>query len=146
MMTTEEHNDKPTGSNDGRSQAVTNYFKKVIEMHEHFGIPMQTSPGFLDPETMQFRIRFLDEELGEIDLANENHDLEEIADGLIDLIIVALGTAAMMGLPLDDMFQEVHEANMRKVRVEHAGESKRGHGFDLKKPVDWKGPNLRKFL
>jgi len=77
---------------------------------------------------------------------DENHDLEEIADGLIDLIIVALGTAAMMGLPLDDMFQEVHEANMRKVRVEHAGESKRGHGFDLKKPVDWKGPNLRKFL
>jgi predicted HAD superfamily Cof-like phosphohydrolase len=121
-------------------------FDLVKAMHEKFGIPLQAQPGMLDEDTMHFRLEFLDEELNEIIDAWEAGDLEEIADGLIDLIIVALGTAAMMGLPFNEMFQEVHEANMRKVRVEHAGESKRGHGFDLKKPVDWQGPNLRKFL
>lgn len=121
-------------------------FKLVKGMHEHFGIPMQQTPGLLDEETMNFRLKFLAEELNETWEAWENADLESIADGLIDLCIVALGTAAMMGLPFNDMFVEVHEANMRKVRVEHPSESKRGHGFDLKKPVDWKGPNLRKFL
>lgn len=121
-------------------------FDLVKDMHIHFEIPMEATPGFLDEDTMQFRLDFLEEELSEIHEAWQNSDLEEIADGLIDLIIVALGTAAMMGLPFNEMFMEVHEANMRKVRVDHAGESKRGHGFDLKKPVDWKGPNLGKFL
>lgn len=121
-------------------------FGLVKAMHEHFKIPMQQTPGLLDEETMDFRLKFLDEELNEIRDAWAVGDIEEIADGLIDLCIVALGTAAMMGLPFNDMFVEVHEANMRKVRVEHPSESKRGNGFDLKKPVDWKGPNLRKFL
>lgn len=121
-------------------------FDLVKSMHEHFQIPMETTPGFLDEDTMQFRLDFLEEELNEIHEAWHNSDLEEIADGLIDLIIVALGTAAMMGLPFNEMFMEVHEANMRKVRVENADDSKRGHSFDLKKPIDWKGPDLRKFL
>lgn len=121
-------------------------FKLVKAMHDHFKIPMQQTPGLLDEDTMEFRLKFLDEELNELYAAWENNDLEEMADGLIDLCIVALGTAAMMGLPFNAMFVEVHEANMRKVRVESAEDSKRGHGFDLKKPVDWKGPNLRKFL
>lgn len=121
-------------------------FALVKAMHEHFGIPLQQTPGLLDEETMNFRLKFLAEELNETWEAWENADLESLADGLIDLCIVALGTAAMMGLPFNDMFVEVHEANMRKVRVEHPAESKRGHGFDLKKPVDWKGPDLRKFL
>lgn len=121
-------------------------FSKIVEMHEFFGIPLQTEPGFLDEGTMRFRLDFLTEELNETIYANEVADLEGVADGLVDLIIVALGTAAMMGLPFNEMFMEVHEANMRKVRVEHSGESKRGHGFDLKKPVDWQGPDLRKFL
>jgi predicted HAD superfamily Cof-like phosphohydrolase len=121
-------------------------FRLVKKMHEHFGIPLQKEPGLLDEETMDFRIRFLREELRELEDAYDVADIEEIADGLIDLCIVAMGTAAMMGLDFNNMFLEVNAANMRKVRVEHAGESKRGHGFDLKKPVDWKGPDLRKYL
>lgn len=121
-------------------------FGLVKAMHEHFNIPMQKTPGLLDEDTMQFRLKFLDEELNEIWSAWAKSDIEEIADGLIDLCIVALGTAAMMGLPFNEMFTEVHEANMRKVRVENPAESKRGHGFDLKKPADWQGPNLGKFL
>jgi predicted HAD superfamily Cof-like phosphohydrolase len=121
-------------------------FALVKAMHEKFNIPLQQTPGLLDEDTMDFRLKFLDEELNEIWSAWAQGDIEEIADGLIDLCIVALGTAAMMGLPFNDMFTEVHEANMRKVRVENPAESKRGHGFDLKKPAGWQGPNLRKFL
>ena len=54
--------------------------------------------------------------------------------------------AALGCVPLADCFWEVHQANMRKERVLHAGESKRGSAFDIKKPVGWQGPNLKPLL
>lgn len=121
-------------------------FALVTSMHQKFEIPMEKTPGFLDPMTMEFRLNFLEEELEEIRNANFDEDLEELADGLIDLVIVALGTAAMMGMDFNAMFMEVHKANMNKVRVNDASESKRGHNFDLRKPEGWQPPNLRPFL
>jgi predicted HAD superfamily Cof-like phosphohydrolase len=129
-----------------RSKTSLDQFEMVAGMHEHFGIPLQQTPGFLDPDTMRFRLEFLEEELDEIMIANFEENLEELADGLVDLVIVALGTAAMMGLPFNDLFLEVHKANMNKVRVDHPSESKRGSGFDLKKPDGWQKPNLGKYL
>ena len=38
-------------------------------------------------------------------------------DALIDLTYVAMGTAYMMGLPWQDLWDEVQRANMSKVRA-----------------------------
>lgn len=58
--------------------------------------------------------RLMLEELGETLDAMRKGDLVELADGLADLVYVALWTAVVHGIPLDDVFAEVHRANMMK--------------------------------
>jgi predicted HAD superfamily Cof-like phosphohydrolase len=85
-------------------------------------------------------------------------NLAEALDGLHDLVYVALGTSDLMGMhaevsdaavdhnpfAIESVHQftwdRVHSANMNKVRVEHAHESKRGTTFDLRKPQGWTPP------
>ena len=83
-------------------------FNKVGDFHEKFGL--ERVPEFfhplsvlvrtipppavkLDPELIKFRLRFLREELEEIEQGYRDGDLEQVADGLVDLVYVALGTA-----------------------------------------------------
>lgn len=67
-------------------------------------------------------------------------DLVEVADGLCDLIYVSLGCAVEMGLPIEELFAEVHRSNMLKV-----GASKRADGKTMK-PEGWQPPYLGKIL
>lgn len=60
------------------------------------------------------RARLMLEELGELLTASAMNDVEEIADGLADLLYVTLGTAVEWGLPLGPVFDDVHRANMEK--------------------------------
>jgi predicted HAD superfamily Cof-like phosphohydrolase len=45
-----------------------------------------------------------------------------------------------MGLPFDELWKQVHAANMRKVRAEVPSDSKRGSTFDVVKPPGWVSP------
>jgi len=74
------------------------------------------------------------------------HALTIMADSLVDLEYFTLGTAAMMGLPHDEIFEAVHEANMQKVLVESAEESKRLNKLDVKKPEGWTPPDVLAIL
>lgn len=120
----------------------------VYEFQAKFNVPMATQPEFLDPDTMEFRMQFLQEELDELDVAFEKRDLEKVIDALIDLEYVLKGTILMMGLAekWPELWAEVHRANMTKVRAAHAGESKRKNALDVIKPPGWQPPNLRKVL
>lgn len=69
-----------------------------------------------------------------------DQDLIEAIDGLVDLIVVALGTAVEMGIDLDSFWEEVHRANMAKV-----GGPKREDGKQLK-PEGWQPPDHRVVL
>lgn len=122
-------------------------FDDVAEFHERFGLLISGgSPRLLDLELFRFRLKFLHEELDEFTDAHLRGDLVEAADGLIDLVYVALGTAVMMGLPWQALWDEVHRANMKKIRVASSDESKRGSAFDVRKPASWVPPDLRKHL
>lgn len=77
----------------------------------------------------------------------------EVLDGLIDLLYVLMGTAHLFGLlklhglgrvftKFEEAWYRVHMANMRKIRVARPAESKRGVGFDVKKPEGWQAPDL----
>ena len=63
---------------------------------------------------LQFRLEFLQEELNETQLAYENADAEEVVDGLIDLIVIAVGTLDILDVDADKAWDEVHKANMAK--------------------------------
>jgi predicted HAD superfamily Cof-like phosphohydrolase len=56
------------------------------------------------------------EELAELTVAMHERNLVECADGLIDLMYVTVGALVDMGLGpiMDEMFYEVHKANMTK--------------------------------
>lgn len=92
-------------------------------------------------------------------------DQEGSLDAIVDLLYVAFGTAELFGAfkpqqcsscsgvvgcnrdmcqrtILEEAWDRVQEANMKKVRVKTAGDSKRGSKWDVKKPDGWKPPSL----
>lgn len=121
-------------------------FQDVVDFHEKFKIPVYTTPMLLDPTTMDYRLKFLTEELGEIVKGYYERDIHQVADGLVDLVYVAMGTATMMGLPWENLWDEVQRANMSKVRTPSANHSKRGNAFDVIKPAGWTQPDFTEWL
>ena len=116
--------------------------KNIEEFSTKFKLPQLDKPGFLDDDLMMFRLLFIREEVDELNLAMVYEDLEDALDALVDIMYVVLGTAWMMNLPIMDAWDRVHAANMKKVRVENASESKRNSSYDLKKPDGWEPPDL----
>lgn len=128
---------------------MTITFDFVEALHKKFNLPKPDKPALLNKELLEFRSKFMHEEVKEFIIAHNEGNLEDAFDALIDLIYVIYGTLYFMGIDkqmLFDGFVEVHNANMKKEKVERASESKRGHSFDLKKPADWKAPNHSKIL
>lgn len=124
-------------------------FESVGKMYKHFNLPFtedETVSHLLSDEDTNFRLKFLREELKELTTAYSNQDLIEIADALIDLEIVVLGTLHLHGMPQSELFQEVQRSNMEKVRVSSPEQSKRGSSLDLIKPKGWKPPAIGRIL
>jgi len=124
---------------------LSNY-EDVAVFHEKFGLTYDGKPRLLDAETVRFRLKFLEEELMEFRVSAISDDLPGMADALIDLVYVAMGTAYMMGLPWQQLWAEVQRANMSKVRASSEAESKRGSSLDVIKPRGWQGPDIEGVL
>lgn len=111
-------------------------FTHVKRFHQKFGLITNGVPVHLTRRKLNERIEFLQEELDEFQAACVLQDLDGQADALIDLVYVAKGTAVMLGLPWEALWDDVHRANMEKVR----GVSHRGHAVDCVKPPYWTPP------
>lgn len=118
----------------------------VKDFQTKFGIPMPETPTFLSNEAFEFRVNFLQEELEEFYGDHKAGNMEGAADALVDLVYVAHGTALMMGIPWEKIWDEVQRANMTKVRATSAEQSKRGTALDIIKPAGWVGPDHKKAL
>lgn len=114
----------------------------VRAFHEKFGMLDNEVPWHLTKRKLLERADCMQEELNEFRVAVEAQDMVEMADGLIDIAYFAKGTAAMMGLPWRALWDDVHAANMRKVR----GTTHRGHLVDVMKPPGWIGPRTNSIL
>ena len=129
-----------------------NNFKDVLKMHDHFDLGVgeqdpDPSPRLLAVKDMERRIRFLQEELNELIAGAARNELPEVADALIDIVGVAMGTAVMMGLPWRALWDDVLRANMEKERDESGSLGGRGAGgVDLKKPTGWAPPKTSHIL
>ena len=117
-------------------------FIQVAAMHQKFGLPMPMTPRSLTTEELMGRVEMMTEELVELMRAHRNNDLAEEADALVDLVVFAMGTAVMMGLPWNAMFSEVQRANMSK----ELGVGKRKNKLDLIKPLGWRPPDIAGIL
>lgn len=121
------------------SQAMSD----IQDFHKKFGLAYEGPPRILPADIERFRIGFMQEELDEFGEACAKKDLVKAADALGDLMYVLLGTAYLMGLPLDEIFEVIHAANMTKVRAVDIGESKRGSTFDVVKPPGFVPPDKK---
>jgi predicted HAD superfamily Cof-like phosphohydrolase len=119
----------------------TNY-QDVIDFHSKFGLNYNGKPMCLHKNTTDFRIKFMQEELNEFIHSSSNNDIVGMADALVDIVYVAMGTAYMMGLPWQELWSEVQRSNMEKVRALSSSESKRNTSLDVVKPQGWTPPNL----
>lgn len=120
-----------------------NEFNLVKQLYIKYGFISgeECAPHELDMQTVNYRLRAIREELTELTRAYEKDDLAEIADALVDLTVFVMGTAALHGLPWDELFSEVHRANMSKIAG--AGIKERSAGQrDLIKPVGWRKPDI----
>lgn len=119
-----------------------NHYDDVRRFQLKFDMLVHHKPTHLTPRKLHERATFMEEELNEFSEAIRNDDLAEMADALVDLVYVALGTAASMGLPWQVLWDDVQRANMSKVR----GVGKRGHLVDCVKPEGWKPPQTLAIL
>lgn len=124
-----------------------------------FNAPMPEKPTLLVNERAKLRQRLLQEEVTEIENAIKSAQeigvleydkslevLESISDGIVDAMYILLGTAHEYGiadrLPL--MFDEVHDANMRKLGPN--GKPAYREDGKVMKPEGWTPPNLKVIL
>jgi predicted HAD superfamily Cof-like phosphohydrolase len=126
-------------------------FDDVGDFHQVFDLDNATHhpprPHVLDADLMAFRVKFLYEELRELEDAYAEADIAGMFDALIDLAYVTFGLAHLMGLPWQLGWNEVQRANMMKERAASDGSnSKRGSAYDVIKPPGWTPPNIRAIL
>lgn len=118
--------------------------KKVKEFHETYGAYISEESKLPDSSVRELRIALLQEEFDEYTKAEEDNDLVEIADALGDMMYIIYGTAISYGIPLDDIFNEIHSSNMSKLG-EDGKPIRREDGKILKGPNFFR-PDIAKFL
>lgn len=101
-------------------------------------------PTFPDDITRQLRIDLIREEfIDELIPAMEEENMVEIADALADILYVVYGTAIAYGIPIDEVFDEVHSSNLSK--FENGSPVRREDGKILKGKNYFK-PDIEKIL
>lgn len=117
--------------------------RDLLEFQFRFGhLTHPGRPVHLTKRKLRERLECMQEELQEFEEGLVRQDMEEMADALVDLVYFAKGTAMMMGLPWEELWDDVHAANMEKV----PGVGKRGHQVDCIKPLGWIPPQTRAIL
>lgn len=123
-----------------------NIAQDIVDFHERFENAYRGPARQLPDDLQSFRTKFLQEELSEYIDAVKEKDLGKQFDALIDLVYVAIGTMYLNGFPLEKGWALVHAANMSKIKVKSASESKRGSEHDVIKPPNWTPPDLSAIL
>ena len=127
-------------------------FEMLEEFHKTYGVSIDVP---FTKNLIELRLKLMDEELLEVEQemepfgytqrkAIELIDKKKLTKELADLMYVTIGTATTFGLPLAEVFAEVHKSNMSKLG-EDGKPIYREDGKVLKGP-NYKEPDLDKFF
>ena len=119
-------------------------FEMVKEFHEKFNHANPSQPQLPSEDLYNLRRELIREEFAELDVAYNNKDLIGMADALGDMLYVVYGAAVALGLPMNEIFREIHTSNMSKLDS-NGNPIYREDGKVLKGP-NFKSPDLRKFF
>jgi predicted HAD superfamily Cof-like phosphohydrolase len=120
--------------------------EKQKEFMHHFNMVAPSIPT-LDPAAGILWARLIDEEFEEMTnawqnfLDNPEHEgtQAELTAELVDVLYTVMGFAHSQGLPLAQMFNEVHAANIRKLQAD--GSVLRNEHGKVLKPEGWTPAN-----
>lgn len=112
---------------------MNDFVEGVKEFHKAFGVPINSEVQVAIPlERLLLRAKLIMEETMEsikamgciidmysvggvvVDASDSDFKIDEIADGLADLIYVTIGAALEFGIPIEKVFAEVQRSNMTK--------------------------------
>lgn len=130
---------------------TTNYYQDVGDFHRKFDIPdfdPRKPCEFPDPEIVQYRVKFIEEELNELKKAISENNLVDVMDALADLTYVSLGTAHYFNAPFPQIWREVQRANLSRIKVtlENCPPEKQYRPDMVIKPPDWKPPRIETLI
>lgn len=108
-----------------------------------FGMPNNERPTFMNKKQAEARVKFLREEVKELEDALFLDDLAGQIDALVDIVYIAKGTVLRIGCASSWPFHWslVQDANMRKVLAD----SNKGYK-GLVKPPGWVKPDHKPLL
>lgn len=114
-----------------RNAVFSRFLSDVRAFHEVCALPVAASPATLTKDRVDLRERLLLEEWEETKKAIKEKDVVEVADGLIDVIYIAAGTALECGVsihPMDELL---------------TGDEMGPFARDLVKPLSDRKPEVR---
>ena len=110
----------------------------VQKFHRVFNLPIGKKPHKLDKNRVEIRVKWMIEEITEFIQAV---DLVSQADAIADLIYFAIGVFVEMGVDGENVFELVHQANMKKSiskgKILHNSEGR------ILKPDGWISPDKK---
>jgi predicted HAD superfamily Cof-like phosphohydrolase len=115
-------------------ERAVDYFGDVLDFHWKYGCLVNYWPTIPEDNEADHRIKLIQDEVDEFKEGVYNKDLVEIADAIGDMLYTAFGAAATFGIPIDEVWQAIHESNMRKVKVPG--------NIKIQKPPGWKEPDI----
>lgn len=119
---------------------VSSKVDMMLEFHKVFGVPINTVPTMIDADDLLRRVTLISAEAAEFGDAARERDLIEMADALADLLYVTYGAAVELGIPIDEVFRQVHLSNMSKEGP--GGEVVKDAGGKVLKPDTYKPVDL----
>lgn len=115
--------------------------QKVAEFMDRACQQLPERPTIPPSDVRELRMELICEELAELQFALAEFDLDGIADAIGDLLYVVYGAGIAFGLPVQEIFDEVHRSNMSKFIDGH----RRPDGKWMKGP-SYSPPNLKAIL
>lgn len=120
------------------------WVRDIHQMHAKFGVHDWIAKNKDDSVKLnklaEFRVNFIEEELEETKKALKDDNMSEFVDGIIDLIVVGIGTLDMFNVNAHEAWRRVHSANMtKKPGVKKSRPNPLGLP-DLIKPSDFLSP------
>ena len=88
---------------------------QVEQFHRTYKAYIQNIPGFPSEEIRKLRIDLLSEEFNEYKDAEISNNFVEACDALGDMLYIIYGTCVSYGIPIDEIFNEIHRSNMSKL-------------------------------
>jgi hypothetical protein len=109
----------------------------IAQMHDKFDFRKNLN---FNGNFLEFRKKFLEEELEELNNSIISADPKSVVDAIIDLCVVAIGTLDLAYVDVHAAWDEVLKKNLEKEKG-HNSTRAGSEGFDLIKPDGWTPPD-----